>query len=222
MWKGCKWVKVLVACEESQTVCKAFRERGHEAYSADIVEPSGGHPEWHVLGDVLPIINGNCTFTTMDGTQHQIEGTWDLLIAHPPCTYLSIAGNRVWNAPGREEKRQQAFAFFMAFINAKCKKIVVENPVGYVNSHFRKPDQIIHPYYFGDPWLKKTCLWLKGVPVLHPSHMLPKPEPVYICFNGKKLYSTEGMKHTKDRAKNRSKTAPGIAAAMADQWGKLV
>ncbi|WP_293009563.1 MULTISPECIES: DNA cytosine methyltransferase [unclassified Oscillibacter] len=219
-------MKILCACEESQAVTIELRRLGHEAYSCDIIPCSGGHPEWHIRQDVLPLLNGNCEFDTTDGAHHQIVGRWDMIIAHPPCTYLTNAANRVRNAPGREQKRVEAFEFFMQFVNADCKKIAVENPCGYANSHYRPADQTIHPYYFGDPWLKRTCLWLKGLPPLVADQMLPKPEPLYIRTTekgyGKKIYTTEMMPHTKDRAKLRSKTAPGIARAMAEQWAREV
>ena len=148
-----------------------MRELGIECYSCDIDEPSGGHPEWHIMHDVLPYINGDCTFETMDGIFHTIEGKWDLLIAHPPCTYLTVSGNRWFNvekygdkALQRMKDREAAVEFFMAFINANCEHIAVENPVGYMNSHYRKPDQIIQPYEYGDPERKTTCLWLKNLP----------------------------------------------------------
>ncbi len=156
-------MKVLVACEESQTVCKAFRERGHEAYSCDIQEPSGGHPEWHILGDALKAIEGG-RVTTMDGEVHDV-GKWDLLIAHPPCTYLAVSGNRWFNIARYGEKAQQRIAaraaavkFFMGFAAANVDKIAIENPVGYMSTHYRKPDCIIEPYEFGHKARKKTCL----------------------------------------------------------------
>ena len=146
-------MKVLVACEESQTVCKAFRERGHEAYSCDVVEPSGGHPEWHILGDAIPVLAGG-QIKTMDGVTHEI-GSWDMLIAHPPCTYLTVTGNRWFNIEKYGEKarqriiaRDEAAEFFMRLINADIEKIAVENPVGYMSTYYRKPDCIVHPYYF--------------------------------------------------------------------------
>lgn len=235
-------MRVLVACEESQAVCKAFREKGHEAYSADIQECSGGHPEWHIMGDVLPLINGDCEFVTMDGTQHKIDGEWDLLIAFPPCTYLTSAGTRHFSEKcntkekidERNKKREFAVDFFMEFVNAKCKKIAVENPVGYMNTNYRKPDQIIHPYYFANSendkenYVKKrTCLWLKGINTLERKYFLNPPKPLYYCngekCKGKAIGWCEGIKGTKGgqkgRAKARSKTFPGIAKAMAEQWG---
>ena len=219
-------MKVLVACEESQTVCKAFRERGHEAYSCDIQEPSGGHPEWHICGDVLPLLNGNCEVTTMDGVKYRIEGKWDLIIAHPPCTYLTLAGNKWFKPefadrfPNRQKQRKEAVDFFMAIANADCDRIAIENPVGVMSSQWRKPDQYIEPYMFGDPEKKKTGLWLKGLPLLKPTSIV---EPVIIhCKSGanEPRWHMETMKlPPKERAKARSKTFPGIAAAMAEQWG---
>jgi hypothetical protein len=154
-----------------------------------------------------------------------LEDRWDLMIAHPPCTYLSYAGIRHWNALGRKEKREEAMQFFMALYNTPIGKICMENPVGYPNTILRKPDQIIHPYYFGDSVQKRTCLWLKNLPVLNYSEtILPKPEPLYIRkgkkHNGKKIHWVEGIKGSGEkRAKERSKTFQGIADAMAEQWG---
>lgn len=202
-------MRVLIACEFSQIVCKAFRERGHEAFSCDIIPCEGGHPEWHIQDNVL----------------NHLDDGWDLMIAHPECTYLSLAGTRHWNKPGRKEKREEAFDFFMRLINANINKICVENPVGYPNSHYRKPDQIIHPYYFGDPFQKRTCLWLKNLPLLTYSEtIIPKPEPLYICqgkkSKGKAINWVEGIKGSgEERKKERSKTFPGIAKAMSEQWG---
>ena len=157
-------MKVLVACEESQTVCKEFRARGHEAYSCDIQETSGGHPEWHIQYDVIPILNGRCSFKTMDGQNHMITGRWDLIIAHPPCTYLTVTGNRWFNverygdkALQRAKDREDAVEFFMQFANADCDKIAIENPVGIMSTRFRKPDQIIQPCWFGDAYEKRRA-----------------------------------------------------------------
>lgn len=221
-------MKVLVACEESQEVCKAFRTLGHEAYSADIQEPSGGHPEWHILGDVLPIINGRCTFRTMDGEEHAVDGTWDLLIAHPPCTYLTLTGNRWFKPeykdrfPERQKQREDAVKFFMMFANADCKRIAIENPVCIMSSRWRRPDQYIEPYYFGDPEKKKTGLWLKGLPYLAQTNVV---DPIIVkCKSGAKepRWHMETMKlPPKERSKARSKTFPGIARAMAEQWGGM-
>lgn len=199
---------MLIACEESQEVCKAFRKLGHEAYSADIQEPSGGHPEWHIVGDVLPYIDGDCKFTTMDGTEHEITGEWDLLIAHPPCTDLAVSGAR-WFAEKRADGRQQrSIEFFMAFANAKCPRIAVENPVSIMSSVWRKPDQIIQPWMFGHGETKATCLWLIGLPLLKPTDVVDGRE-----------HRVWRLPPGPERAKARSKTFPGIAAAMAEQWG---
>lgn len=226
-------MKVLVACEESQRVCCAFREFGHEAYSCDIQECSGGHPEWHILGDALPLINGKCEFTTMDGKEHRIPDKWDLLIAHPPCTYLAVSGNRWFNverygdkAKQRYKDRDAAAKFFMNFVNADCEKIAVENPIGYMNTFYRKPDQIIEPYEFGHPISKKTCLWLKGLEKLRPTDIV-EPEKTYSggkAYSGASLYATDEKGrilawNDPETAKIRSKTFPGIAKATAQQWG---
>ena len=218
--------KVLIACEESQTVCKAFRERGHEAYSCDIQEPSGGHPEWHIMQDVIPLMDGRCSFKTMDGVEHSIDGKWDLIIAHPPCTYLTLAGNKWFKPefadrfPNRQKQRKEAVDFFMAIANADCDRIAIENPVGVISSQWRKPDQYIEPYMFGDPEKKKTGLWLKGLTLLKPTSIV---EPVIIhCKSGanEPRWHMETMKlPPNERAKARSKTFPGIAAAIAEQWG---
>ena len=220
-------MRVLVACEESQTVCIAFRAKGHEAYSCDLVEPSGGHPEWHILGDALEAIRGG-KVTTMDGQTHEV-GKWDLLIAHPPCTYLTNAGARhLWKGgrlqPDRVRKGLLARDLFMRFWYADIPKMVIENPVP--SKIFCLPDysQIIQPFWFGNPVTKKTCLWLKGVPLLLPTNIV---EPI----KGREMTLKNGTKRRtcwemdvkgskEERAKARSKTFPGIAAAMADQWGK--
>lgn len=221
-------MKILIACEESQRVCTAFRERGHEAYSCDVIECSGGHPEWHIQGDVLPLLNGNCTFMTSDAHTHTLRGHWDLIIAHPPCTYLTVTGNRWFNvekygdkARKRIQDRQCAIDFFMKFINAECEKIAVENPIGVMSTEYKKPTQIIQPYLFGDPFEKKTCLWLKGLPELVPTKIVEYGERVY--FNsGKsmpKWYADLWHLTPAERSRERSKTFPGIAKAMAEQWG---
>ena len=218
-------MKVLIACEESQRECIAFRKSGHEAYSCDIQEPSGGHPEWHILGDALKAIEGG-RITTMDGKTHDI-GRWDLLIAHPPCTYLTLAGNKWFKPefadrfPERQKQRNEAVKFFMAFANADCDRIAIENPVGIMSSQWRKPDQYIEPYMYGDPEKKKTGLWLKGLPLLKPTNIV---EPVIIhCKSGanEPRWHIETMHLPKEeRSRVRSQTFPGIAEAMAEQWGK--
>ena len=197
-------MKVLVACEESQRVCTAFRERGHEAYSCDIIDQSGGHPEWHTMQDVLPLLNGNCEFGTTDGAKHKNDGKWDLIIAHPPCTYLTVTGNRWFNIERYGEKavqryncREEAVRFFLEFVNADCAKIAIENPVGIMSTEYRKPDQIIQPYMFGDAAEKKTCLWIKGLPKLKPTEIVtPHPRSaLHIkaakpCRNGMQMRGT--------------------------------
>lgn len=220
-------MKVLVACEESQIVCKAFRERGHEAYSCDIQEPSGGHPEWHILGDALAAVAGG-VIITMDGKAHE-AGKWDLLIAHPPCTYLTNAGARhLWAhhqlQPERVKLGIRARDLFMRFWWADIPRIVIENPVP--SSVFCLPEyaQIINPHQFygaDHPYTKKTCLWEKGVEPLKPVEAVA-PE------KSRELHMKDGTVRRscwvmdmkgKDRAKERSKTFPGIARAMAEQWG---
>lgn len=208
--------KILIACEESQAVCKAFRARGHEAYSCDIQEPSGGHPEWHILGDALAVLKGG-QVTTMDGQKHDV-GQWDLVIAHPPCTHLAVSGAR-WFTEGVKplSLKYEAAAFFLKFVEADVKRIAIENPICVMSTLYRKPDQIINPWQFGHPEQKKTSLWLKNLPPLQETNNvykrmmeLPEKERARILWLGS------------GHAKERSKTYPGIAAAMADQWGKLL
>ena len=220
-------MKVLVACEESQAVCKAFREKGHEAYSCDIVECSGGHPEWHIMQDVIPILNGNCDFETADGKKHNIDGKWDLIIAHPPCTYLTNAGAcRMYPQKGKIDtnrfaKAMDAKKFFMAFLNAECEKICIENPIPLSVVELPKKTQVIQPYEFGHPYTKKTYLWLKGLPNLVPTNIV-EPVGPYVCGNSEiwKKQAAKGVVYGKEKsAKHRSKTFEGIARAMAEQWG---
>lgn len=223
-------MNVLVACEESQTVCKAFRALGHRTFSCDLQHCSGGRPEWHIQGDCLPLLNGNCTFQTADTHTHTQRGEWDLLIAHPPCTFLTTAANQCHSLAcyskdeiaERTLKRIAAMAFFMKFVTAKCRRICIENPTGVMNTCYRKPDQTIEPYYFADSWddeenycTKKTGLWLFGLPPLQFSFILPNPiydAPTW--QNGKRKNWTEAH----SGGVTRSKTFPGIARAMAEQW----
>ena len=221
-------LKILVACEESQVVAKAFRELGHEAYSCDIQDCSGGHPEWHIKEDVLPLIDGACICETCNGIVFGIPEKWDLIIAHPECTYLTVTGNRWFNeekygdeARERKRKREAAAEFFMKIANANCDHIAIENPVGYMNTHYRKPDQIIQPYMFGDPFEKKTCLWLKGLPELKPTDIVDPP-PRQQLRSGKSMPVWYSNAPHKDRAKLRSKTFPGFAKAMAEQWSEYL
>ena len=222
-------MKVLAACEESQAVCIAFRELGHEAYSCDIQECSGGHPEWHILGDALKSIEGG-QITTMDGQTHDV-GKWDLLIAHPPCTYLSNVGaarlykrfdGKSYCEVERLNKGLDAKEFFMEFYNADIPRIAIENAIP--SGVYRLPpySQIIQPYEHGHPFSKKTCLWLKGLPKLIPSEIV-KPECSWVSGGSKDSHGNPRKnKGTAFRdAKTRSKTFPGIAKAMAEQWGGL-
>ena len=200
-------MKVLVACEFSGVVREAFRKLGHEALSCDLLPTEIPGP--HYIGDVKDIIyNG-----------------WDLMIAHPPCTYLSYVGNKYWNNPGRAEKRAEAMAFFMMLATTPIPKIAVENPLGWPSKAWRKPDQIIHPYYFGDPYQKRTCLWLKNLPLLiWDKAKAIKPPPLYFLkTTGKAVNWVDGIKGLSkyERQKARSKTFQGIADAFAAQWGIL-
>lgn len=226
-------MKVLIACEESQRVCIAFRERGHEAYSCDIQECSGGHPEWHIQGDVLPLLDGDCTFFDSRGGWHMIDGKWDLIIAHPPCTDLASSGARWFPEKQKDFRQQKAVVFFMRFAFADCDRIAIENPVGIMSTCFEKPTQIIQPYQFGDPTKKTTCLWLKGLPKLKPTKVV-QPEIIeYQCKNGKvarfgkgigQAIGEDGKKYGFSdpmTAKLRSRTFPGIARAMSEQWGRI-
>lgn len=233
-------MNILLACEESQRVTMELRRLGHTAFSCDLMPCSGGYPEWHIQGDVLPLINGDCTFTTMDGEVYELSGKWDMIIAFPPCTYLTNAGTRHFspkcNTPekiaAREKLREQAAEFFLKFANADCGKIAIENPVGYMSNHYKKPTQIIEPFFFAKSEkdaenyvTKRTCLWLKGLPPLKRTSNLPRPKPIrtYTNIHGKTKYvdwcMTVGGKNQAERAKKRSKTFFGIAAAMAAQWG---
>lgn len=219
-------MKVLIACEESQAVTKAFRELGHEAYSCDILPASGGHPEWHIQRDVFEVIN---------------EG-WDLMVAHPPCTFLAVSGASWYyhpedknlpveqrrphpRYPNRAMDREMAVGFFMALMNAPIERIAVENPIGIMSSRFRKPDQIVQPWQFGDSASKSTCLWLKNLPKLTATEIVDKGEIVTFA-SGKSMYKWYAdilytAKTKEERQTLRSKTFPGIAKAMAEQWGKF-
>lgn len=231
-------MKILVACEESQAVCKEFRAKGHEAYSCDILECSGGHPEWHINEDVLPLLNGNCTFKAVDGTEHSVDGKWDMIIAFPPCTHLAVSGARHFEKKREDGRQREGIEFFCQFLKADCEKIMIENPVGiisgdYIKTYFPelaekyglpiKPTQIIQPYEYGHPNKKTTCLWLKGLPLLKPTEIVI-PEADFEYPNGKKfpnwmMEALSKCKTAEERSKARSKTFPGVAKAMAEQWG---
>lgn len=204
-------MKVLLACEESQIVTKQFRLLGHEAYSNDIIETTGNYPEWHIKDDVNNLLSHD----------------WDLIIGFPPCTYLTVSGNRWFNVERYGEKalkriadREKAVELFMNIANSKAKHIAIENPVGYMNTHFRKPDQIIQPQQFGDPYEKRTCLWLKNLSTLKETEIVRPEERTY--FSSGKSHPTwyaNALKYNSDeRSKIRSKTFPGIAKAMSEQW----
>lgn len=211
-------MKILVACEESQAVTIELRKLGYEAYSCDIEPCSGGHLEWHLQQDVIPLLNGDCEFKTIDGIEHYIEGKWDMIIAFPPCTYLSNAGARHLYPKGvlnkeRYKKGLQAKEFFMKFYNADCSRIAIENPIPSKIYDLPKHSQVIQPYQFGHPFKKRTQLWIKGLPKLIPTETIEVSESTKIPGN---WFNKGG----KDRQKNRAKTFPGIAKAMAEQWTK--
>lgn len=214
-------MNVLIACEESQRVCTAFREKGHNAFSCDILQCSGGHPEWHIQGDALELLNPNTQFEglsheyygikpfrTMDGEHHFVTGKWDLIVAFPPCTHLAVSGARYFEQKRKDGRQQQGISFFMEFTKADCEKIAIENPIGIMSTHYRKPDQIIHPWMFGHGETKATCLWLKNLPKLEPTNIVDGRE--------QRIWK---MPPGPERAKERSKSYEGIAKAMAYQWG---
>ena len=184
---------VLVACEESQAVTIALRKKGVTALSCDVIPCSGGHPEWHIQQDVLPLL----------------DMTWDGIIAFPPCTHLCSSGARWFKEKQEDGRQQQGIDFFMAFVNCKCKRVAIENPIGIMSTHYRKPDQIVQPWQFGHGETKATCLWLRGLPELQPTNIVDGREP--------RVWK---MANTQDMAKLRSKTYQGIADAIADQWAR--
>ena len=217
-------MKILVACEESQAVTKELRVLGHEAYSCDIEECSGGHNEWHILGDIKLVIDPIYGFNTSNGDIHVDINKWDMIIAFPPCTYLTNAGARhLWKNHVLNEERYkkglEAKEFFMMFYNAACEKIVIENPTASKIYDLPIRSQVIQPYMFGHPFTKRTQLWIKGLPLLQPTEIV-KPLRSW-CPSGSYSHK-HGEQHrgmfTTDRAKNRSKTFEGIAKAMAGQW----
>lgn len=235
-----KKLNVLIACEESQRVCIEFRKLGHNAYSCDILESSGGHPEWHFKQDVLEVIKNKGGILEI-GEEYYIEGEWDLMIAHPPCTYLAVSGAKWFyhpddkdlpinkrrphpKFPNRANDREKAAKFFIQLMNANIPHIALENPIGIMNTRYRKPNQIVQPYYFGDKASKTTCLWLKNLKPLMPTKIVDKGE--YIFFkSGKKIakWYSDALTKTKtaeERRRLRSKTFPGFAKAIAEQWSK--
>lgn len=237
-----KQFNILVACEESQRVCKEFRSLGLNAYSCDILPCSGEHPEWHFQQDVLNVIK-NKGGILENGKELYINGNWDLMIAHPPCTYLAVSGAKWYyhpddknlpidkrrphpNFPNRVKDREDGVKFFMALANADIKRIAIENPVGIMNTRWRKPDQVVQPWMFGDSASKTTCLWLKNIPQLKPTKIVDKGEFIHFA-SGKKLpkWYSDGLtktKSAKERRTWRSKTFPGFAKAMAEQWSEVL
>ncbi len=234
-----KKFNILIACEESQRVCTEFRKLGFNAYSCDILPCSGGHPEWHFKQDVLQVIK-NKGGILETGKEYFIEGEWDLMVAHPPCTFLAVSGAKWFyhpddkdlpigqrrphpNFPNRAKEREEAAKFFLKLAKANIKHIAIENPVGIMNTRFRKPNQIVQPWQFGDSASKKTCLWLKNLPLLVPTDIVDPGE--YIEFgSGRRLakWYSDGLTKTKtpeERRIWRSKTFPGFAKAIAEQWG---
>lgn len=231
-------MKILVACEESQAVTKELRRLGHEAYSCDIIECSGGHPEWHIMQDVRPLLNGNCSFNVCDCSEHHIDGRWDMIIAFPPCTHLAVSGTRHFEKKRLDGRQREGIEFFCQFLNVDCDKVAIENPVGIINGDYipkffpdlaekyglpRKPTQLIQPWMFGDNAKKTTCLWLWGLEPLIPETTIEPELEYYEWTDGR----TGKMKRqplwyykarTGNHGKNRSKTFPGIAKAMAEQW----
>lgn len=237
-------MKVLVACEESQAVTKEMRKRGYEAYSCDLQDCSGSHPEWHVKQDVLPLLNGNCEFDTCDGIHHKIDGKWDLLVCHPVCQHLANSGARHFEKKRADGRQREGIEFFCKFLVADCDHIAIENPMNIINGEYIKeyfpdlcekyglplpPTQRIHPWMFGDNFSKTTCLWLKGLPSLKPE-ITEEPEMEWVEWIDKKTgkkkrqnkWYFDAFKNAKtpeERSRLRSKTFPGVARAFAEQWG---
>jgi hypothetical protein len=233
---------ILIACEESQTVCKSFRKLGFNAFSCDILDSSGGHPEWHFKEDVFEVIKNNGG-QLENGEKHFLNSKWDMMVAHPPCTFLSVSGAKWFyhpedkslpveqrrphpKFPNRVKDRDDAAEFFLKLYNSDIDYIAVENPIGYMNTHFRKPDQIVQPYHFGDEASKSTCLWLKNIPKLKPTNLVDKGE--FIEFgSGRRIpkWYSDGLTKTKsadERRKWRSKTFEGFANAIAIQWSEVL
>lgn len=241
-------LNVLIACEESQACCRAFRAMGHNAYSCDLFDCSGTifgtdiaepHPEWHFNHDVTTVLN-KTDLTLQNGEQAHVEGEWDIMIGHPPCTYLAVSGAQWYyhpddkdkpfeerrphpRYPNRAQDREDGANFFLFLAGADVKRIAIENPIGIMSTRWRKPDQSIQPYMFGDPYSKNTCLWIKNLRPLHPSKETDDHGERIFFGSGKsqpKWYS-DGFTKTKsavERQKWRSKTFPNIARVIAEQW----
>lgn len=233
-------MNILVACEESQEVCKELRKRGHRAFSCDILDCSGGHPEWHIKGDVSKLINGHCEFVLQSGQTDRQTDRWDMLIAFPPCTHLAVSGATFFAKKREDGRQREGIEFFCMFLTADCDKIAIENPVGIISGDYvkkwfpdlsekyglpKKPSQIIQPWFWGDPAPKSTCLWLKGLPCLKPD-CTEKPEFEYKEWVDKKtgqhkrqaMWFYKALHAGADRQRIRSKTFHGVAVAMATQW----
>jgi hypothetical protein len=217
-------MKILVACEESQAVTKELRRLGHEAYSCDIIDQSGGHPEWHIMQDVIPLLNGNCSFYTTEGVKHTIKGKWDMIIGFPPCTFMSKAGAR-WMYPkagvvdpDRLKKAMEAKMFFLMILSADCPRIVVENPVPLKIVGLPPWTQKIQPYEYGHPFSKATCLWIRGnLPKLRPTKIIDNFTPFLPSNTGGFSRGEGGSRGTAHDAKTAAKTFPGVAKAIAEQ-----
>lgn len=205
-------MKVLIACEESQAVCVEFRKLGFEAYSCDVLPCSGGHSEWHIQDNVMNVLRHDIIspFTT----------EWDMVIAFPPCTDLAVSGAKWLEQKRKDGRQQKSIQFFEFFTYLKNEFVCIENPIGIMSTKYRKPDQIIQPWMFGDPFTKPTCLWLKGLPLLKPTNIVEKGSR-HITKSGKSLPSWYNLPPSEDRSKLRSRTFPGIAKAMAEQWSNL-
>ena len=237
-----KNLNILVACEESQAVTKQFRLLGHNAYSCDLLPCSGNKPEWHFNMDVFKVIK-NKGGILQNGERVKINGKWDLMVAHPPCTYLAVSGARWFydpndshlpmnernphpKYPDRKKDQEDAIAFFIKLMNVSIKHIAIENPIGVISSVYEKPSQIVHPYMFGDEASKTTCLWLKNLCKLEPTEIVGKGERIQFA-SGKsqpKWYSDAFVKAKtpEERRTLRSKTFKGMAEAMAIQWTKYI
>ena len=235
-------MKILVACEESQAVTIELRRLGHEAYSCDIVDCSGYHPEWHIKEDVLPLLNGGCQFNTMDGRIHTVPGKWDMIIAFPPCTHLAVSGALHFEKKRADGRQREGIEFFCRFLEADCERIAIENPVGIISGEYipkwfpdlaekfqlpKKFTQKIQPWEYGDEAQKTTCLWLKGLPLLQPTKIVDKGAMKHYVNKTTGEKRTQPMwffealaksKTNEERSRLRSKTFPGIAKAMAEQW----
>lgn len=236
-------MRILVACEESQAVTKELRALGHEAYSCDIIPCSGGHDEWHIMQDVLPLLNGNCTFMTCDGRTHSFSGKWDMIIAFPPCTHLAVSGAAWFEKKRADGRQREGIEFFGKIMQADCERIAIENPVNIIGGdyiekwfsdlqekyNFVKCTQKIQPYEYGHNAKKTTCLWLKNLPELKPTNIVD-PGDFYVSPKGRKFSVGSSSDMARDENGKilswndprtgiiRSKTFHGIAKAMAEQW----